>query len=427
MRLPHDLKTQHWPTRMNSILVCTHDDRPQAQIGIKLLVLSLAEHCPEIDVLVSWPTPDPTFIAWLKTRPKVQVHVEPSYLGKEWNIKPDLLLHCLNRGYQQVVWIDSDVIVARDFRDLLSNVNEEKVVVAEDFYWATYAFPGGTVRTKLWGLHPGRPLPWTSNTGILRVTPAHIPLLQAWNTLLACPAYVKAHQRAWHTRPIHMVGDQDVLTALLSSERFSHIPVQFLHRGKDVIYNFGPSGYTTRERLDNLANPIPPFVHCSGPKPWDAPHQVSLLDNPKAYYARVSLELADYSRVARRYRQYFDQDAIAFDLKTLPARIFRWLAGKRIPLQGLPLAVFHGFGRRLRKAFGFNYWPHVEANLRTGERPDGEAILDHSEIGQGLDRVEEPGTYHATRSILTHYRNWQQPNGTVAKSQCYRRQQGILW
>lgn len=417
MRLPLDLKTQHWQIYMSSILICTHDDRPQAQTGIKLLVLSLAEHCPEIDVLVSWPIPDPAFIAWLEARPKVQVHVEPSYLGKEWNIKPDLLLHCLDRGYRQVVWIDSDVIVARDFRGLISDVDDETLVVAEDFYWAAYVFPGGTVRAELWGLRPGRPLSWTANTGILRVTPAHRALLRAWNTLLAYPAYVRTHQRAWYTRPIHMVGDQDVLTALLSSERFSSIPVQFLHRGKNVIYNFGPSGYTPRERLDNLANPVPPFVHCSGPKPWDAPHQVSLLGNPKAYYARVSLELADYSRVARRYRQYFDQDAIAFDLKTLPARVFHWLAGKRIPLQGLPLAVFHGFGRRLRKALGFNYWPHVEANLHPGERPDGETILDRSKVEQGLGSVEESGSYHATRSIITHYNNWQRPIGTVAKSQ----------
>jgi len=427
MQLSLDLKTQHWPIHMSSILICTHDDRPQAQTGIKLLVLSLTEHCPEINVLVSWPTPDPTFIIWLEEQPKVQIHINPSYIGKEWNIKPDLLLHCLNLGFQQVVWIDSDVILARDFRDLLSDVNEETVVVAEDFYWAAYAFPGSTARAKLWGLHPGRSLSWTANTGILRVTPAHRPLLQAWNTLLACPAYVEAHQRTWITRPIHMVGDQDVLTALLSSKRFSNIPVKFLRRGKDVIYNFGPSGYTPRERLDNLANPIPAFMHCSGPKPWDAPHQVSLLSNPKAYYARVCLELADYSRVARRYRKHFDQDAIAFDLKTLPARVCCWLAGQQAPLHGLPLAVFHGFGRRLRKAFGFNYWPHIESNLRAGEQPDGEAILDHNADKQGRDKVEESGTYHETKPVLTHYSNWQQPIGKIAKSQLYQKQQGNLW
>jgi len=361
---------------MDSLLVCTHDDRPKAQIGLKLLVLSLGEQCPGLEVLVSWPTPDPAFVSWLERQPNVSVHVEPSLRGNDWNIKPSLLLHCLDHGYRQVVWIDSDVIVARDFRALLAGAADPSLVVAEDFYWAAYAFPGGTVRTELWGLRPGRSLSWTANSGVLRVTPAHYDLLRAWQRLLAAPPYVRAHRRIWYERPIHMVGDQDVLTALLASERFAEIPITFLRRGKDIVYNFGPSGYTLCERLRNVTRPTPPFVHCSGPKPWDAPVEVSLVADPKSYYARLGLELADYSRVARRYRQHLDEQAVAFEMKTLPARICRALAGDNAPLQGLPLAVFHGLGRRFRKAIGFNYWPSAEANLRPGERPDGERILD---------------------------------------------------
>jgi hypothetical protein len=360
---------------MTTTLICTHDDRPQATTGIKLLLLSLAEHCPDVDVLVSWPHPGGEFTAWLQARPKVQVHVEPAYLGREWNIKPDLLLHCLNQGYGEVIWIDSDVIVARDFRDLFSDADEETLVVAEDFFWSAYVFFSGTARAELWGLRPGRALPWTANTGVLRVTPAHRPLLHAWKTLLASAPYVQAHQRAWHARPVHLVGDQDVLTALLSSHRFSGIPVTFLRRGEDVIYNFGPSGYTPRERLANLKRGTAPFVHCSGPKPWEPPQNVSLIRSPRNYYTRIGLELADYTRVARRYREHFERAALAFDIETLPGRVCLWAAGKRIPLQGLPLTLFHGFGRWLRKALGVNYWPHLEANIREGERPNGEALL----------------------------------------------------
>jgi len=412
---------------MSTTLICTNDDRPAAQVGIKLLVLSLAEHCPEIDVLVSWPVPDPAFIAWLEAQPRVQVYVEPSYRGKEWNIKPDLLQHCLDLGYQQVIWIDSDVIVARDFRDLLNDASQETVVVAQDFYWAFYGFSGAAVRGKLWGLRPGRSLPWTINTGVLRVTEAHRPLLQAWSTLLACPVYVEAHRRSWYKRPIHLVGDQDVLTALLGSERFSNYPVQLLRRGTDVIYNFGPSGYTPGERINNLSSPEPPFVHCSGPKPWEAPSRVSLLGNWKAYYARLGLELADYSRVARRYREHFDDDDIAFDLKTLPPRAFCWLAGKRFPLQGLAPSTFHGFGRRLYKVLGFNYWPHVEANLQPGERLDGESILDRCKSESACKETGQSGSYPVAGSGSTHYSNWQHPADAVSASAKNRRQQGILW
>lgn len=363
---------------MSSALICTHDDRPEAKTGIKLLLLSLNEHCPDLDVLVSCPNPDQEFIAWLSERANVHLHVEPAFAGMEWNIKAELLIHCLDLGYDQVIWIDSDVIVARDFRALVCDAGGDTLVVAEDFYWARYVFPGGTTRAELWGLRPGRSLSWTANTGILRVTPEHRPLLEAWKILLECPAYVQAHRRTWTTRPIHMVGDQDVLTALLSSERFRHVPIQFLRRGKDIIYNFGPSGYTPRERLANLRRPAPPFVHCTGPKPWDAPRHVSFLRSPGAYYKRVGLELADYSRVARRYRQQFDSEVIAFDTKTLVARVCSLLAGNCMPLQGFLPALFHGTVRHLRKAMGFNYWPEIEANLRAGERPDGEAVLERN-------------------------------------------------
>jgi hypothetical protein len=368
---------------MSSTLICTHDDRPQAATGIKLLVLSLADHCPDLDVLVSWPHPAGDLAEWLQDRPNVQLRVETSYIGKEWNIKPDLLMHCLDQGYREIIWLDSDVIVARDFRDLFADAGDETLIVAEDFYWAAYVFSGGTARAELWGLRPGRSMPWTVNTGVLRVTPAHRPLLRAWGALLASPPYVQAHQRAWSARPVHLVGDQDVLTALLSSQRFSDIPVRFLRRGKHVIYNFGPSGYTLRERLANLKGSAPPFAHCSGPKPWDPPRDVSLIRSPRQYYTRVGLELADYTRLARRYRDHFAPDAVAFDVETTPAHLSQWLAGKHIPLQGATLTLFHGFGRRIRKALGFNYWPHLEANIRAGERPDGEAILRHSEGEQG--------------------------------------------
>ena len=127
----------------------------------------------------------------------------------------------------------------------------------------------------------------------------------------------------------------------------------------------------------------------------------------ETYYARLGLELTDYSRVARRYREHFDDDDIAFDLKTLPARVSCWLAGKRIPLQALLLSVFHGLGRRLRKALGFNYWPHVEANLQPGERPDSESILGRGEIEQSFGETGQSGNYRMARSGSNYYSNYQ--------------------
>ena len=224
-----------------------------------------------------------------------------------------------------------------------------------------------------------------------------------------------------------MVGDQDVLTALLGSERFRTCEVKCLRRGRDIIYNFGPSGYTARERIANLSGPEPPFVHCSGPKPWEAPAQVSLFGNARAYYARLGLELADYSRVARRYRPLLDTDNVAFDRKTLPARICCWLAGKRVPLQGLPLAIFHGIGRRINHALGFTYWRNKESNLQPGERPDGEAILAQCERRALHKESGESGDYRMTRPGISLYSNRRHSGDAEAAPGRHGRKQGILW
>ena len=359
-----------------TVLICTHDDRPRARSGLKALVLSLAEHCPDTQILVSWPTADADFTTWLNAQANVIVHVDPALVGHEWNIKPGLLLHCLDQGHESVLWLDSDIIIARDFRPRLAEIDPRALIVAEDFYWASYVFPGGTVRARLWGLHAGKDLPFTANSGIVRVTQDHRPLLHAWQALLRADPYQGAHTREWTGRPIHMVGDQDVLTALLSCQRFAQLDVAFLRRRSDIIYNFGPSGYTAGERLLNLTSPLPPFIHCTGPKPWEAPANAAPWRNLTAYYRRIGLELAEYNAVARRYRNHFDPDDLALDIETLPAKVCRALALGNPHLSGLPLALFHGMGRRLRKALGHNAWPHVEANLRAGERPDGERILD---------------------------------------------------
>ena len=54
-----------------------------------------------------------------------------------------------------------------------------------------------------------------------------------------------ANKMEWLKRPIHMQGDQDVLTALLSSTEFAHIPLKTLRRSKHIVQFDGVWGYTT--------------------------------------------------------------------------------------------------------------------------------------------------------------------------------------
>ena len=80
-----------------------------------------------------------------------------------------------------------------------------------------------------------------------------------------------ANKMDWRQRPIHMQGDQDVLTALLTSTEFADIPLKMLRRGKDIVQFDGVWGYTTAERLRSLLGDGPTFIHCMGTKPWVAP------------------------------------------------------------------------------------------------------------------------------------------------------------
>ena len=65
-----------------------------------------------------------------------------------------------------------------------------------------------------------------------------------------------------------MFGDQDVLTALLSSEDFCHVPVKVLRRGRDIVQYYERFGFTLTERAICMMKGMPVFIHQMGWKPW---------------------------------------------------------------------------------------------------------------------------------------------------------------
>ena len=148
------------------MLVVVHDDRREAQAGIKALVLSLRAHCATVPIMISCPEPDEPFVDWLHSQSLVSLHRDTSLQNMGWNVKPRLLLHFLDQGYPEVVWFDSDVILTRDFSSRFAGVSKQELLISEEFYWGV--FNGGTIRTELWGLRPGRHLPFTLNSGIIR-------------------------------------------------------------------------------------------------------------------------------------------------------------------------------------------------------------------------------------------------------------------
>ncbi|MFP3786552.1 hypothetical protein, partial [Burkholderia sp. SIMBA_024] len=89
----------------------------------------------------------------------------------------------------------------------------------------------------------------------------HRPLLEAWQGLLNDPRYRDAQTLHWRERPIHLVGDQELLSALLSCDRFADVPIRWLRCGRDIVQAFGPASFSAAERLKVAGGQRPLAVH----------------------------------------------------------------------------------------------------------------------------------------------------------------------
>ncbi len=283
------------------MIVCIAEDRKSFEVPVKLLVLSLAKHCPSLPVEIFYPAASDSFSAWLTKLPHAKLSATRLSKDNGWNIKPQVLLALLHAGHEEVLWIDSDIIVTRDFRDTLGELTRNTMAVTEEALWGSYS-DANAWRAERWGLDIGRSLPFTLNTGVMRVTKAHIPLLTAWQQLLDSETYRDAQRLETAQRPGHMFGDQDVLTALLSSKEFSDIDIKYLRRGSDIIQYFGLSGYTCIERLQNAMNGPPCFVHSQVFKPWVKFERPRDVENVRDLFDTLYLDLSPYTLAAAKYK-----------------------------------------------------------------------------------------------------------------------------
>lgn len=298
------------------MLICSYEDRPSDIVGLKLLVCSLQRHVPGVPVHLCCPDPPPAFRRWLAARPAVTLDETADATLKGWNAKPALLMRLLDAGHDPVIWMDSDLIVARDFRGLLND--DDSLVVTAERSWN--APKEARMRTRDWSLAPGRPLPNLINSAFLRVSRRHRPLLEEWERLLRSPAYQAAQQQPLHLRPPHLFGDQDVLSALLGSEAFREVSLQYLARGSQIIHDM-EGGYHPLHRLANLVRPMPPLVHAQAYKPWRFPTLPALFGDPAGYYHFIHVETSPYRHVARQYRAELDEALPWMDVRSRAGQV----------------------------------------------------------------------------------------------------------
>jgi hypothetical protein len=325
--------------------ICIAENRGWCEPGVRLLIASLERHSPSLGIDLFFPEPSDAFRHWLHAFP--QVSLNRYILLGDWNgydIKPAAMLTLMQHGHEDVVWIDSDIIVTRDIAPLVADLPRTMIVASEEALCSNYD-DTDALRTRLWEMEVGRTLPFTINTGVIRLTSAHGGLIEAWTALLHSDVYRAAQSRPWNERPCHLLGDQEVFSALLSSRKFAHFPVHLLRRGVDIIQFFGSLGYTVRERLQNLRRP-PAFIHAQGQKPWASSGRP---DRHRASFLAAYRSLSPYIVAAREYRTMLD-DATWTSPHRPAAILFTALGAGRAPLVGLPHAVVADVvraGRRL--------------------------------------------------------------------------------
>ena len=337
------------------MLVCIYDDRVESLDAVKIAVLSIREHEPDLPVSVSLGSADPATQQWFAGLSGVTLTVAEDLGAAGWDVKPELLLRRLALGTGPVLWWDSDVVASGPFRQLFEQHPDGVLVGTEDTYWGQEQ--GGDQRTVAWGLTPGRQLGATLNTGLLRVSEDHRPLLVAWRAALEDPAYAAAQLAHPLERPLHLLGDQEVLTALVGSDTFSHVPVHLLRRGVDIAQCFGPAGYRFSERVGALRSRSgpPPLVHATNPKPWKVLSQRRQgllrsrnLVQARAAYEALHAELSPYTVVARRYRDEVES-AAWLHVRSPAGRALSRLPGPPAVVDELPLAAFDGAVRSVRR------------------------------------------------------------------------------
>jgi hypothetical protein len=280
-------------------IVCIAENQAWCVSGVRLLIASLARHSPDLAVHLFFPNPPAEFQAFLRRYPAVAINRHP--LAGEWrsyDIKPTAMRTLLTAGHDDVLWIDSDILVTRGIRPLFADLPAGLIVATEEALCSNHG-DADALRTRLWGFAVGRVLGCTVNTGVVRLGADHLPLVAEWARLLGTETYRAAQRLPWDQRSPHLLGDQEVFTALLGSSNFTSFPVRLLWRGIDIVQFFGSTGYTVRERIGHLRRP-PAFIHAQGAKPW-----ARVAGSSKAgaanRFLRAYADLSPYAAAARAY------------------------------------------------------------------------------------------------------------------------------
>jgi hypothetical protein len=315
------------------------EDRPDAEVGLRLALVSLFRHIRGTRAVAYWPCATPSFREWARRFAGLALVPHRPEGAWSWNCKPQALLPLLSGEFDEAIWLDSDVIVTRDPSPLFDPISPAAVVATEEPPGQPH--PGSASLAAGWRMKPGRSYAVSLNSSVLRVCRHHIPLLQRWQQCLCDPGYVEAQQRPFSERPHHLMSDQDVLLALLGSEEFSRFPLHYLRGGREIIHCGGALGYGVAMRFDGLRRRVPTFLHAIAGKPWWVLTPVYRRVHSRwfTFYRRLLQETSPYVREAARYRAELGLDCPWLDYRSPLGSGLRLLGFGHFALRGLPLTV----------------------------------------------------------------------------------------
>lgn len=121
------------PGVKRQLAVCIAENRRNCEPALRLLIASIACHCPGLSICLYCPDASPDFASWVAGFPQVSVHtLPPGSVWTKYDVKPVVLLDLLEKGYENLLWVDSDILVCDDFRVLLSDLPPDVVAVSEE-------------------------------------------------------------------------------------------------------------------------------------------------------------------------------------------------------------------------------------------------------------------------------------------------------
>jgi hypothetical protein len=358
------------------MIICVHDDRPAAIVGVQLAVASIVRHAPGTRIVASLKEADDDTRAWFARQPDTELLVGEDFGAKGWDVKAALLLKRLELD-DEAIWWDSDIIANGDFRPFFAPHGADVVVSTEDTFWGQKQ--GGDYRTRAWGFPVGRLIHATVNTCVLRVTRRHIEMLEFWQECMQRPEYKAAQKMNMIERPLHLLGDMEVFTAIAGSERFKDRPLVLLKRGTEIAQCFGPAGFRVRERLASLRRwrTAPPIVHSTNPKTWDAlakqdrrpPRSLSLFEW-RIWYQALHAEMSTYTILARSYADELQHDQPWLRNTSPVGRALMRIPGEPSVVPEIPVAVFDAAVRSVRRVLGIGRFPLADIS-HTAPAPPG--------------------------------------------------------